>query len=108
MYMKNPEKLDQLLKQALSSTQEPGSELNTRIINQAKECNVMKTAYRKKLSVVVLAAVLTLAMIITAFAAWQLLSPKQVAEHLQNQALALAFEDKSAIPINQSVVSGGY
>lgn len=106
--MKNPEKLEQLLKQALSSTQEPDRELNIRIINQVKERNIMKTVHRRKLSVVMLAAVLTLAMTITAFAAWQLLSPKQVAEHLQNKALAQAFEDKSAVQINQAVVSGGY
>jgi hypothetical protein len=73
-----------------------------------KENDIMKPVHRKKMSVALIAAAITLAISITAFAAWRLLSPKQVAEHLENKALAHAFESKDAIEINESVVSGGY
>lgn len=106
--MKDSEQLDQLLKQALSPTIEPSEHLNQKIINQIQEGNRMKPVPKKRLSVALIAAVLTLTMSITAFAAWNLLHPKQVAEHLGNQGLARAFDDKNAIEINESVVSGGY
>ncbi|MEW9096278.1 MAG: hypothetical protein AB2417_14455 [Clostridiaceae bacterium] len=106
--MKNSEQLDQLFKRALSPTVEPSEDLNQKIITQLKENNIMKPVYKKRISVALIAAVLTLAMSITAFAAWHLLSSKQVAEHLGDERLAHAFEDKNAIEINESVVSGGY
>jgi len=106
--MINSDQLNQLLKQALSPTVEPSEDLNRKIINQLKEKDIMKPAYKKRISVALIAAVLTLALSITAFAAWQLLSPKQVAEHFGDQTLAHAFEDKNAVEINESIVSGGY
>lgn len=106
--MKNTEQFDRLLKQALSSTVEPGEDLNLKIINQLKENDIMKPVYKRRMSVALLTAILTLAMSITAFAAWRLLTPKQVAEHFENQTLARAFEDKNAIEINESIVSDGY
>lgn len=106
--MKDSEQFNQLLKQALSPTVEPSEELNQKIIYQLKENNVMKPVYRKKISVALIAAAITLAMSVTAFAAWRFLSPKQVAEHLEDKTLAHAFDSKNAIEINKSVVSGGY
>ncbi len=106
--MKNSDKLDQLLKQALSPTVEPSEDLNQKIINQLKESNIMKPVYKKRISVALIATVLTLAMSITAFAALHLLNSKQVAEHLGDQKLAHAFDSKNAIKINESIVSGGY
>jgi hypothetical protein len=67
----------------------------------------MKPVLKKRISIALIAAAVTLTMSITAFAAWQLNS-KQVAEHLGNQTVAQAFDDKNAIEINESVVSGGY
>ena len=43
-----------------------------------------------------------------ALAAWQLLSPAQIAHELQNNALEKAFASEEALFINQSVQSGGY
>lgn len=112
--MKNSEQLNQLLKQALSPTVGPSEEINLKIINQLSQQNklrendIMKPVYKKRISVALLTAILTLAMSITAFAAWRLLSPKQVAEHFGDKMLAHAFEDKNAIEINKSIVSGGY
>lgn len=107
--MKNSEQLEQLLKQALFSPVEPSQELNQKIINQLREENhIMKPVYKKKISIPLIAAAIILTMSITTFAAWNFLSPKQVAEHLEDQTLAQAFEGKNAIAVNESVVSGGY
>ncbi|AFS79803.1 hypothetical protein Curi_c28100 [Gottschalkia acidurici 9a] len=106
--MKNSEQLDQLLKNALSSTVEPSEDLNQKIINQLKENNVMKSSYRKKVAAALVAVSVTLTVSITGVAAWNLLNPKQVAEHIGDQTLAQAFKNKNAIEINESVVSGEY
>ncbi|MDF2987872.1 MAG: hypothetical protein K0R50_3382, partial [Eubacterium sp.] len=55
-----------------------------------------------------ISAAIILTMSITAFAAWQLLNPKQVAEHFGDQTLAKAFEEKNSIEINKTVSAGGY
>lgn len=106
--MKNSEQFDQLIKQALTPKVEPGEELNQKIINKIKETDIMKPVYKKKISVALIAAVVTLAMCITSYAAWQLLSPRQVAEHLQDKTLSNAFAGENAIEINKSITSGGY
>jgi len=106
--MINNDHLDQLLKQALSPSVGPSEDLNRKIVNQLKEMDIVKPVHKKRISAALIAAVLTLAMSITAFAAWQLLSPKQVAEQFGNQMLAHAFDDKNAIKINESIVSSGY
>lgn len=106
--MKNPEQFDQLLKQALSSTIEPSEDLNQKIIHRLKEKSIMKPIRKKRVSVALVAAAITLTMSITAFAAWQLLNPKQVAQHFGDKTLAHAFNNKNAIEINKSVASGGY
>ncbi|RAV08894.1 hypothetical protein [Paenibacillus contaminans] len=106
--MSDSEKWDRMLKQALASTEEPGEHVNQSIINRFKERNQMKHGYRKKMSIGVLAAVLTLAVSISAIAASQLFSSKQVAEHLGENSLAKAFEGGDAIEINRSVASGDY
>lgn len=106
--MKNPEQLDRLLKQALSPAVEPGEELNRKIIDRLKEKDRMKPVFKKRMAAPLIAAAIILAMSVTAFAAWQLLSPGQVAGHLGNQTLAQAFKGENAIEINKSAVSGEY
>lgn len=106
--MKDSEQLDKLLKQALSPTVEPSKDLNLKIINQIKERNTMRPFNKKRISVAMIAAMVIFATSITAFAAWRLLSPKQIAQHFEDQTLAHAFEDKNAIKINKSSASGGY
>lgn len=101
-------KWDQMLRQALASANEPEEKLNQSIINQAKERSRMNRTYKKKISAGLLVAVLMLVMSVTAYAATQLFSSNQVAEHLGEKALAKAFESKDAIQINQSKSSGGY
>jgi hypothetical protein len=73
--MNNSEQFDRLLKQALSPTVGPGEDLSLKIINQLKENDIMKPIYKRRMSVALLTAIITLAMSITAFAAWRYLNP---------------------------------
>lgn len=68
----------------------------------------MKIRYRKRLSVGLLAVVFLLALSVSAYAAVQHFSAKQVAEHLSDQLLANAFESEDAVQIDQSQASGDY
>ncbi|BBI33373.1 hypothetical protein [Cohnella abietis] len=106
--MNDSEKWDRILKQALASAVEPEEELNQSIINRFKERTRMKRGHRKRISVGLLVVVFTIVMSITAYAATQLFSSKEIAEHLGDRSLAEAFESKDAIEINQTIASGDY
>lgn len=99
---------ERLLKQSLASTAEPEDKLNESLIHQLKERSQMKHKYRKRLSAGLLAAVLLLALSVSAYAAAQLFNAKQIVDHLGDKLLADAFESKDAIQINQSKTSGDY
>lgn len=99
---------ERLLKQSLASTAEPEDKLNESLIHQLKELSQMKHKYRKRLSAGLLSAVLLLALSVSAYAAAQLFSAKQIVDHLGDKLLADAFESKDAIQINQSKTSGDY
>lgn len=99
---------ERLLKQSLASTAEPEDKLNESLIHQLKERSQMKHKYRKRLSAGLLSAVLLLALSVSAYAAAQLFSAKQIVDHLGDKLLADAFESKDAIQINQSKTSGDY
>lgn len=45
---------------------------------------------------------------ISAFAAWKLLTPKQVAENMGDEGLAIAFDGEEALVINDTRISGDY
>lgn len=106
--MGNSKDFDELLKQALSSTETPSEELNQQILNQLKERVLMRPIKRKKLSTAIIAAALIAAMSITAVAAWNYLKPQEIARHFQDEVLAQAFESEEAQLINESVISNGY
>ncbi|HIW32218.1 MAG TPA: hypothetical protein IAA29_05460 [Candidatus Paenibacillus intestinavium] len=106
--MNKTEKLDQLLKQVLASEVEPDEELNQKIINQFKETNKMNSIHRKRISIGVLVAVLMLIMSVTAYAATQLFSSKQIAEQLGDKVLAEVFESSDSIEVNETIASGDY
>lgn len=99
---------ERLLKQSLASEEEAEEKLNQNIIHQLKERRQLKHTYRKRLSTGLLAAVLLLVLSVSAYAATQLFSANQVAEHLGDRLLADAFESKDAIQINESIASGEY
>jgi len=100
------EELEQLLTQALSSTEEPSEILNQKIKHRIKERKTMKPV-RKRIAIALTAAFI-LVMSGSAFAAWKLLTPKQVAENFGDKSLAKAFDSENAVQINKSATSGDY
>ena len=100
------EQLEQLLVQALSSTAEPSEVLNQKLKYRIKESKTMKPA-PNRIAAAFIAAVIFI-MSGSVFAAWHLLSPKQVAENLGDKTLAKAFISENAVQINESVTSGDY
>lgn len=75
-----------------------------RLEAQKKECTSMK----KPIRIGLIAASLAAALAVTASAALLWLTPKDVAERVQNPALAAAFESEDAVTINQTQTVGGY
>ncbi|MGJ0845895.1 hypothetical protein SAMN02745784_02004 [Tissierella praeacuta DSM 18095] len=106
--MKDFEKLDKILWQVLSSDNEPDDSLNRKIINRIGERNRMRGTNKRRLSVSAMVAILIVATSISAFAAWKLLTPKEIAENLGDKGLALAFDGEGAVAINQTQTIGGY
>ena len=105
--MKDFEKIDKLLWQAISSNNEPDESLNQKIISEVKERNRKKYPNRKIVSTVAI-AILIAATSISVFAIWNLLTSNQVAENLGNKSLSIAFEGEDAVIINQTQKSCGY
>lgn len=68
----------------------------------------MKPKQKRRISSVLIAACLVLALSVTSFAAWKLLNPGQVAGELGDKALAHAFEEKNAVRIDETQSGGGY
>ncbi|WP_353092601.1 hypothetical protein [Tissierella praeacuta] len=106
--MKDFEKLDKMLWQVLSSDNEPDDSLNRKIINKMGEGNRMRGTNKGRLSVSVMVAILIVATSISAFAAWKLLTPREIAENLGDKGLALAFDSEGAVSINQTQTIGDY
>lgn len=113
--MKHEHKVDNLLRQSLRASEikaEPSLQLQMQTIEKMKERYEMldctKNSIRNKISTVLLAGVLLIGVPVGAFAAWQLLSPAQVATKLNDNSLAQAFESEDAISINQVKKAGDY
>lgn len=108
--MKNDEKLDQLLQHALSPKEEPGYWLNQKILRKAKEAEAMadKKCKRRVPATVMAAALVLVAGSITTVAAWKYLTPDKVAQEVEDQTLAEAFQSEGAVLINESQEYGGY
>lgn len=103
------DKLDILMKDALSATITPSPDLNRQILAKAKENNWMKKNKIKKS--IATAACIGLAAVssVSAYAAYRYLSPSQVAEEIANNgALAKAFESEDAIVVNETQSTNGY
>lgn len=104
--MEKNEQLEQLLKLALSSTAEPDNNINQKIKSKINEVKITPAVKRRTAAILVAAAIVI--MSVSAFAAWQYLSPNQVAKHLGDDALAEAFNSENAININKSATCGDY
>lgn len=106
--MNKSDQLEHILKLALTPEAEPSEALHEKIKKELEESRTMKPIGNKRIAIALVAVISTLLISVTTLAAWQFLSPKQVAEQIGNQKLADAFEDKGAIEINKSVTSCGY
>lgn len=107
--MKDDKNLEQLLQQALSPNEEPSDWLNQNILNRAKERGHMGKTYQKRIPAAALMAAAVLAVgSVTAVAAWKYLTPDKVAEEVEDQGLAAAFQGEDAISINESQEYGPY
>lgn len=106
--MSDTEDWDRMIRQALASDAEPDEQLNQNVVNRYKQGSQIRPSFKKPISVVVLVAVFSLVLSVSAFAAIKLLNSQQVAEHLGLEILAEAFSSSDAIEINDSVVSGDY
>lgn len=101
-------KLDDALRHALAPREEADFRLNQKILNQIKELRIM-TGKRRRLSPVPVLAALALCLCsVTAYAAWQYLSPSAVAENAGDRKLADAFSGQEAYPVNLPQCYGGY
>jgi len=106
--MKDSDQWDRMLSQALASEEGPDERLNQNLIRRIEERKTMKPTYKKRFSVGLIVAICTLVLSVSAYAATQLFSSKEVAEHLGEGTLAKAFASSDAIEINQTEVSGDY
>lgn len=102
-------KLDDLLKNALAPSEEPSACLNNRIIQIAKGDITMRKPFFKsaRVAIAAMAAVLA-AGSITTYAAWKYLSMDEVAQEIEDDKLAEAFQGKDAIRINESQTCDDY
>ena len=105
----NSIQVDSLLKNALHSTETPSPELVQRVKNrQVKEETVLKNRTMKRSFGFIAAVIATVVLTTTAFAAWYLLKPSDVASKTGDNSLSAAFEGANAVSINESVASGDY
>lgn len=104
--------MEQLLRKALSSKEEPDYWLNQRIIQkiQEKESETMSEKNRRLRipAAAMIAAVVIVAGSVSAYAAWRYLTPEQVAQTAEDQKLAAAFEGEDAVAVNAVQEYGNY
>ena len=104
--------IDQLLKNALSSKEEPDDRLNQRIINKVQQKereNMGKYNNRIRIpAAALLAALVIFVGSATVYAAWKYLTPDQVAEVAEDLKLADAFRGEDAVAINEVQEYGKY
>lgn len=101
--------LNRILKDALAPVMEPSPLLNQKILNQIKEQTGMNK--KKTIRFSVAAAVMVMISVlgsVTVYAAWQYLSPGNVAEKMRDVKLAEAFRQEQALLINETQSYGGY
>ena len=103
--MKN--KMDELLKAALTPMDAPSERLNYRILGKIKERESMKRRKRIPAAAVIAACTLVFGSV-TAFAAHRYLSPAEAATELEDDALKKAFLSEDAVLVNEVQESGGY
>ncbi len=107
--MKQNKDLDQILQHALSPEEEPDYWLNQKILNKAKEIGKMDKKQKRRIPAAAMVAALALSVgSVTAFAAWQYMTPDKVAEVMEDKGLMKAFKSEDAIIINESQMNGDF
>lgn len=105
-------KMDELLKTALTPMDAPEDTLNNLVLSKAKERDNMTNKskhYKHKISVAACLAACILVMgSVTAVAAYRILSPREVAVELKDNKLEKAFQSDGAVFVNETQDSGGY
>lgn len=102
-------KIDNLLKEALTPQEEPDVKLNQEILRKAVEGNNMRKPFFKTIPVIAALAVAVLATgSLTAYGAWKYLSTDQAVEETGNKKLADTFREKGAVNINEIQEYGDY
>lgn len=96
------DRLDDILKQALTPDETPDLQLNRKILIRVKETKEMKKR-RKWVPGIVFSLALTLvAGSGVAYAAYRLLTPEQAVEKIGDRKLAQAFSGEEAVEINET------
>lgn len=97
--------MDQLLKKALSSKEEPDYWLNQKIIQKIQEKESENMSEKNRRFRIPAAAMIAAAVIVagsaSAYAAWRYLTPEQVAQTAEDQKLAAAFQGEDAVAVNE-------
>ena len=105
-------KMDELLKTALTPMDVPEDTLNNLVLSKAKERDNMTSKsklQRRRISAAACFAACILVMgSITAVAAYRILSPKEVAVELKDSKLEKAFQSDGAVLVNETQESGEY
>lgn len=107
--MRQDDELDRLLHRSLRAGQAPDSRLVRQLKDQIRDKEfAMKLKVNTMLRTAVMAAVLLALLCTTALAAWVLLRPAQVSEHVGDHTLSEAFTGDGAVDINATAASGDY
>lgn len=94
--------IDDLLKQALTPTEEPDYWLNQKLINDGCKKGKMTMKKSRRLSFAVGAALFLGIGVTSVYAAHLFFTPQHVAEVIKDEKLAKAFQKKDAIEINET------
>jgi len=102
--------VDMILRKALTSSETPDPKLIQNLKSELikEEPILKKTTIRRSFSMAAAIAASMVLITATAFAAWQLMKPADIASELGDTVLSAAFDGESAIHINESQTAGGY
>ena len=102
-------RLDDLLRHALTPEDEPNVWLNQKVINRVKEHRKMVGKSIKRFPAAAVVAVLVLCLSsVTVYAAIKFLSPAEVAEEMQDEKLAEVLLGENTVVINETQNYGDY
>lgn len=102
------DKLDKMLKTALSADFLPEKSINDEILERAKEKSDMSKTGNKKVKIAVIACAAAAVCTLTAAAAYRLLSPSEAAKRVDNAVLSQAFEGEDAVLTGETRTDGNY